>query len=98
MSLNYQSLLHVEALRTLLSVYNFHAYYDQQEETAHSKRMQGLKQITVAPSMRLLEGSPIRGLRIAIEALESQFETEGELYLFATVLNEFFSLYSTLNA
>ena len=36
-------------------------------------------------------------IRIALEVLESQFESEGEIYLFAAILHEFFSLYSTIN-
>jgi type VI secretion system protein ImpG len=98
MSLHYQSLVHEEALRTLLSVYNFRAYYDQQEELVHKKRLQGIKQTKVTHTTKLLQGSPIRGLRFMIEVLESQFGGEGEVHLFAAVLNEFFSLYSTVNA
>lgn len=98
MSLNYISLLHIEPLRLILSTYNFQAYYDRQAARAHTLRMEGLTSIRSTPLDRLLKGSPIRGLRINMDMQESKFAGEGDMYLLASVLNEFFALYGTINS
>jgi type VI secretion system protein ImpG len=98
LSLNYMSLAHVEALRLILSTYNFQAYYDRQAARAHALRMEGLTSIRYTPRDGLLKGSPIRGLRINMDMQESKFAGEGDMYLLASVLNEFFSLYTTINS
>lgn len=98
MSLNYISLANIEALRVILSTYNFQMYYDRQATRAHELRLKGLERIQVSPIDRLLRGSPIRGLRIDMDMRESHFAGEGDLYLLATVLNEFFTLYVSINA
>lgn len=98
MSLNYRSLVSLDALRVILSTYNFQAYYDRQTARAHELRLEGIEQIRVQPIDRLLKGSPVRGLQIDMEMRESKFAGEGDLYLLATVLNEFFSLYATINS
>ena len=98
MSLNYVSLVHVEALRLILSTYNFQAYYDRQAARAHTLRMEGLTNIRYTPLDRLLKGSPIRGLCINMEMDGSKFAGEGDMYLLASVLNEFFALYGTINS
>jgi type VI secretion system protein ImpG len=98
MSLNYISLVHEEALRAILTTYNFRAFNDRQAAQAHRRRMEGLGSIRTKPLDLLLRGSPIRGLHISMEMRESQFSGEGDLYLFASVLNEFFALYATINS
>ena len=50
------------------------------------------------PGQRLIGGAPIRGTRIALEMSENNFAGEGDMYVFATVLNEFFALYASINA
>jgi type VI secretion system protein ImpG len=98
MSLNYLSLTNIDALRVILTTYNFHIREDRQAARAHELRMQGIESIQVQPVDRLIRGTPIRGLRIALDMRESCFAGEGDLYLLATVLNEFFSLYATVNS
>jgi len=98
MALNYTSLTNIDALRTVLSTYNFAAFYDQQVQRASQRRLEGITHIAVEPTSLLFKGLPIRGLRIRMALKESKFSNEGEMYLFATVINEFFSLYAKMNS
>jgi type VI secretion system protein ImpG len=98
MSLNYISLVHVEALRLILSTYNFQAYHDRQAARTHALRLEGLTNIRYTPLDRLLKGTPIRGRRIDMDMKGNNFASEGDMYLLASVLNEFFALYATINS
>ena len=50
------------------------------------------------PVDRLVRGMPVRGLKSVLSIRQSAFGSEGELYLFSTVLAHFFSLYASVNA
>ncbi len=47
---------------------------------------------------RLFRGLPVRGLQTTLWLEQSAFGSEGELYLFGTVLARFFSLYASVNS
>ena len=98
MALNYTSLTNIDALRTVLSTYNFSAFYDRQVQRASQQRLEGITKIEVKPTDLMFQGLPIRGLRTRMELKESNFSGEGDLYLFASVINEFFSLYANMNS
>ncbi|MBT7306721.1 MAG: type VI secretion system baseplate subunit TssF [Gammaproteobacteria bacterium] len=103
MSLHYHSLQSVDALKTLLSAYDFRPYYDRQAERLSRLRLEGIEAVQSTPTDRLFKGVPVRGLCTELKLRESKFGAEGvagesEMYLFATVLNEFLSLYSTINS
>jgi type VI secretion system protein ImpG len=46
----------------------------------------------------MYHGLPARGLRTLLMMKSSKFSNSGDMYLFATVLNEFFSLYASVNS
>lgn len=98
MALNYLSLTNVEVLKNVLSLYNFHAIYDRQAARANEMRMAAIRSVKTEPTHRLLSGAPVRGTEVEVELQEDQFAGEGDLYLFANVLNEVFSLYATINS
>jgi len=98
LSLNYLSLQSVEALRTILTVFDFNAKVDRQRERVAVMRLEGIEKLTSEPVDRLFRGVPVRGMRSVIEMRESKFANEGEMYLFASVLAEFFALYATINS
>ncbi len=98
MSLNYVSLLRVEALRTVLSAYDFQARYDRKAERESQLRLEGIVGLETKPVDLLRRGLPVRGLRTNMEMRESNFAGEGDMYLFATVLNEFLSLFASINS
>jgi type VI secretion system protein ImpG len=98
MSLNYLSLSDAAALRGLLEIYNFQALQKRQAARENELRLAGIQKVEAFPEERLYRGSPIRGRRIEIEMKEANFTGEGGMVLFASVLNEFLSLYCTLNS
>ncbi|MCH8806949.1 MAG: type VI secretion system baseplate subunit TssF [Planctomycetes bacterium] len=98
LSLNYLSLTSVEALRGILELYNYQALYDRQAARENILRLEGLLSLDAKPVERLIRGSPVRGTRIDLSMNEDSFAGEGDMYLFATVLNEFFALYASLNS
>lgn len=98
LSLNYVSLLHKEALIQILRTYDFPALQDKQAELISRKRLAGIEKIETQPVDRLVQGMPVRGLKSVLSLRQSAFGSEGELYLFSTVLAHFFSLYASVNA
>jgi len=98
LSLNYLSLLNTRNLRGILELYNFQALYDRQAARANELRLDGIKKIDARPDTHLFLGSPVRGLAIGMEIDEESFAGEGDMYLFASVLDRFFNLYVTMNS
>lgn len=98
LSLNYLSLTDVAALRTVLASYDLPRQHDRQAERVSRQRLAALRSISHRPVDRLYRGLPIRGITTQLDMDASGFRSEGELYLFASVLNEFFALYASLNS
>jgi type VI secretion system protein ImpG len=97
LALNYLSITRIEALRGVLSLYNFQTLRDAQAARANTRRLQGITAITSEPEDLLVKGSLVRGTAIRLEMQEDHFAGAGDLYLFASVLNEFFALHAGLN-
>ncbi|HEX7901284.1 MAG TPA: type VI secretion system baseplate subunit TssF [Planctomycetota bacterium] len=98
LSINYLSLIDLETLRGTLALYHFRARQDRQAETTLRMMLEGIKRIAAAPTTRLLDGSPVRGLKVELDVDEEGFGGEGEAYLFGALLDEFLSQYVTVNA
>jgi type VI secretion system protein ImpG len=98
LALNYLSLVNVDALRSILEVYNFQALVDRQAARENQLRLEGIQRVRSSPIDWLFKGAPVRGTAIELELLESSFSGEGDLYLFSTILNELFALYASLNS
>jgi len=98
MSLNYLSLANVEALKVILETYDLPRYYDKHAENVSRRRLGGLAHIAHQHVDRLHRGLPVRGVRTELTMNQDGFIGEGDLFLFASVLNEFFALYASLNS
>ncbi|MBT2337566.1 MULTISPECIES: type VI secretion system baseplate subunit TssF [Pseudomonas] len=98
MSLNYLSLADVDALKVILESYDFPRYYDEQTEKVSKRLLSGLKSIRHQHVDRLHRGLPVRGLRTELTVDPQGYIGEGDLFVFASVLNEFFALYASLNS
>lgn len=98
LSLNFISLIDVEALRGILELYNLQAYYDQQAARENEQRLEGIEAIGMKPAEWIYQGAAIRGRAISMRMSEDHFAGEGDLYLFADVLSEFFALYASINS
>ncbi|MBO3277362.1 type VI secretion system baseplate subunit TssF [Pseudomonas schmalbachii] len=98
MSLNYLSLANVDALRVILETYDFPRYYDQHAARVSKQLLGGLKSIRHKAVDRLYRGLPLRGLRTELTIDPDGYIGDGEMFVFASVLNEFFALYASLNS
>ena len=98
MSLNYLSLADVNALKVILETYDLPRHYDQHAEKVSKRLLGGLKSIRHQHVDRLHRGLPVRGLRTELTVDAQGYIGEGDLFVFASVLNEFFALYASLNS
>ena len=97
MSLNYISLANKDNFQQLLHLYNFTAQHDAQQASAHNLLISGIVSLRSHYHERIMRGAPVRGVRIDLELNEDNFSGEGDAYLFATILDNFFGLYVTIN-
>ena len=98
MAMTYRSLAELEVLKGMVDIYNFQALIDRQAARANQLRVAAIKGIEVSPTDRLYRGAPIRGIATRVELEESGFSGEGDMYLFASILNEMFASYVALNS
>ena len=97
MSLNYQSLADIQSLRVVLETYDFPGFHDDKRARRTRKMLEGIRQITPKTSDRIWHGLPVRGVSTEIELDVSHFLCEGDMFLFAAILNEFFCSFTSLN-
>ncbi|PHI31682.1 type VI secretion system baseplate subunit TssF [Budvicia aquatica] len=96
---NYMSLLDTEVLKQMLMGYNFPAQHNRQSEKNAIKQLSGIQKMETKPSERRLpDGLMVRGFETSIFIKQSTFNSEGEMYLFGTVLSQFFSQVAALNS
>lgn len=98
LSLNYLSLLSKDALSSVLKAYDFLALVDRQAERASRQRLDAIQKIETKPIDKIVKGLPIRGLQSTLFISQEGFSSEGDLFLFGTVLSRFFSLYASINS
>jgi type VI secretion system protein ImpG len=71
---------------------------DRQAARIASQRQSAIKRLESQTLDRMLRGLPVRGTRTSLFLSQQGFASEGELYLFGTVLSRFFALYASINA
>lgn len=98
MSLNYLSLANVEALKVILQTYDFASFHDRQAQKVSERLLGGLQSIHHEHVDRLHRGLPLRGLRTELCIDSHGYIGEGDVFVFGSVLNEFFALYASLNS
>ncbi|MBI4702752.1 MAG: type VI secretion system baseplate subunit TssF [Deltaproteobacteria bacterium] len=98
MAMSYRSLAELDVLRGTVDIYNFQAVYDRQEARANQLRLAAIKSVQVRPTDRLYRGAPVRGIATEIELDENGFAGEGDMYLFASLLDRMFASYVSLNS
>ncbi len=98
LSLNYLSLLSKDALASVLRAYDFRALVDRQAERIAQLRLNSIIKVSSAPKDKFLHGLPVRGLKTTLYIAQDGYGSEGDLFLFGTVLSHFFALYSSINS
>jgi type VI secretion system protein ImpG len=61
-------------------------------------RLEGISSIQSVPTERIVRGLPVRGLKTELVLEQHCFGSEGDLYLFGTVLSHFFALFAGINS
>ncbi|MFH1095974.1 MAG: type VI secretion system baseplate subunit TssF [Candidatus Desantisbacteria bacterium] len=92
LALNFVSITNSEALKNLLELYNV------ANTEANHRRIAGILEVTACPEQILLHGVAVMGTHFHITLDEKHFEDEGDVCLFASLLNEFISLYASINS
>jgi len=98
LSLNYRSLADVGALRSLLDLYNVRAWFDQPSRQAHRRLIDSIQAVTAVPATQVADGALLRGIAVTVDLAPAGFDGEGDLVLFASILDGFFAQYVALNA
>jgi type VI secretion system protein ImpG len=98
MSLNYLSLTDINALRAVIRAYDFRAPYDRPRARILEQTLQGMVSISCSETDRIYRGMAVRGAQTRLVLDQRAFSCEGAMYLFGSVLNEFFALYATVNS
>ena len=95
---NYGSMSDVEALRSILSAYDFRAAHDLLARRRLALLMESLKSIEVETRDAVLRGIPVRLRHLTLSVEEAKMGGEAELHLFGAVINAFFASYMGINS
>ena len=98
MSLSSIALTDVPAFQSMIATYAFRAPHDHNQARLLEKRLRSIRAIRCGETDRLFNGIPRRGAQTKITLDQSCFACEGDMYLFGAVLNEFLSMYATVNS
>ena len=97
-SLNYLSLLDIEPLKEILKTYDLPAWHSRRSARISQKKLDSIISIETVPIDRLFKGISIRGLESTLRIKQSGFTSEGDMFLFGSVLSQFFTLYASVNS
>ncbi len=95
--LNYRTLADADNLKALLALYNFEENRDRPTFLANQKRINGIVSVSSCSSDQLVERVIMRGREIKMDVRQDHFAGLGDLYLFGSILDNFFGLYASLN-
>lgn len=98
MSLNYLPLTNINALRGIVATYDFRAVHDSRRARVLDRVLDGMLSIRTRETDRIHRGLPLRGTRTELTLSQRKFSCEGDMFLFASVINEFLALYGTVNS
>jgi type VI secretion system protein ImpG len=98
LSLNYLSLARAGNLRALLELYLFPEGSDRTANLANKKRIGGIENVQAKPSDRIVSGIMLRGQEILLNIRQDQFASQGDMFLFGCVLDQFLGGYASINS
>jgi type VI secretion system protein ImpG len=98
LALNFETLASRHSLLTMLSSFDFRAYFDAQSRRRHELMVEGVREVEAKSMDWIHRGLPARCTDLSIVVEESKLGGEGEAYLFGSVLNRFLDMYANINA
>lgn len=96
--LNFFSVASRENLKTLLNLYIVPEDRDKSRVAANMRKVTGIEALSTTPARRLFRGMMIHGTEIDLSLDKEHFSSLGDLHLFGSVLDHFFSVYSIINS
>jgi len=96
-SLNLLSLTDADNFKKILQVYIFPDSRDKVKVAANLKRIQGISDLKIEHEDRLIKGMVVRGQKITMSVNSDNFASMGDVVVFGSIMDEFFSRYSTIN-
>jgi type VI secretion system protein ImpG len=98
LALNQRSLGSPEAMRALLSHYNFQAMADHPVGRANALRVEAIRDVQMSPVRRFMDRAPLRGMHTTVQLEEAHFAGVGDAFLFGSVLDDLLAESVTLNS
>lgn len=95
--INYLSVADVDSLRAMAKLYVFTDTRDRASVVANTKRVDAITAMEVTEGDRLMQGLIMRGREIKMSLTREGFANGGDMYLFSSVMNRFFSGYASVN-
>jgi type VI secretion system protein ImpG len=97
-AINLLSLEGVHHFKSILRHYNYRRSQDHTAWISNERYIDGVIDIRVNRETRLVRGVVVQGQRIVLIVNETNWPTTGVLYLWGTVLNDFFACYAGINS
>ncbi|MGY8668611.1 type VI secretion system baseplate subunit TssF [Bradyrhizobium sp. UFLA05-109] len=94
---NYGPMVNIDALRTVISSYDFRAVYDIQARRRLELLLEGLDRFVTTDTDHVVRGAPIRMRNIELSVADSKIGSEGELFLLGSVLDAFLATFAGIN-
>ncbi|MBZ9613415.1 type VI secretion system baseplate subunit TssF [Rheinheimera maricola] len=103
LAIQYNSLASIDSLRLLIKYYDFAAIGNRQKQRSNQQMHEGIEFINTSTYERIVKGLPVSGLKTTLHLRESKFGAKGligeaNMFIFASVLNIFFSQYARTNS
>jgi type VI secretion system protein ImpG len=87
----------LEALKAMLLLYNRQEDVDFPAASANRARVDAIRQVRMRPTTRVNRGAPVRGALFEVELDSRGFTSEGDAFLFGSILHHFLALGAPLN-
>ena len=97
LSMNFLSLENLKNFKEMLILFISNDDTDKIRLATNLNRMEGIISLSSAPLHRLFRGIMMRGHQITVEVNQNHFVSLGDVYLFGSILNQFFSVYTSMN-
>lgn len=97
LALNYLPLANTHNLKELLDLYSFPHGRDRSRIAANRKRVEGISDVQIHLTDRLVNWHLMRGQEIDIAIRQDHFAGPGDLFLFGSILDYFLGVYASLN-
>jgi len=96
LALNYLSLSDTEAMKDILSLYDWTTERSVRE--TNRLYIASIRNAIITPQEIIHRGAVIRGADVKLEIVKENFTNEEDVYLFGLVMREFLEMYSSINS